>query len=126
MRFSISNTLPLQYQTLKTLTMMMKKLRKLASVSVLTIALSSCASLFTTVADKAASIEVGMTKEEVTAKMGKPQYRRFDGNRDEWEYRSLLNNDDYDVVVMQFYNDRVVSMDSFREVCHHFSPSEKK
>lgn len=105
---------------------MMKKLRKLALVSVLAIALSSCASLFTTVADKAASIEVGMTKEEVTAKMGKPQYRRFDGNRDEWEYRSLLNNDDYDVVVMQFYNDRVVSMDSFREVRHHFSPSEKK
>ena len=105
---------------------MMKKLRKMASVSVLTIALSSCASLFTTVADKAASIEVGMTKEEVTAKMGKPQYRRFDGNRDEWEYRSLLNNDDYDVVVMQFYNDRVVSMDSFREVRHHFPAPEKK
>lgn len=106
--------------------MMMKKIRHLALVSVLAMALCSCSSLFTTVADKAASIEVGMTKDEVTAKMGKPQYRRFDGNRDEWEYRSLLNNDDYDVVVMQFYNDRVVSMDSFREVRHHFPTPEKK
>ena len=98
----------------------------MALVGVLGIVMSSCAGLFTTVADKAASIEVGMTKDEVTAKMGKPQYRRFDGNRDEWEYRSLLNNDDYDVVVMQFYNDRVVSMDSFREVRHHFPAPEKK
>ena len=98
----------------------------MALVGVLGIVMSSCAGLFTTVADKAASIEVGMTKDEVTAKMGKPQYRRFDGNRNEWEYRSLLNNDDYDVVVMQFYNDRVVSMDSFREVRHHFPAPEKK
>ena len=105
---------------------MMKRIRKMALVGVLGIVMSSCAGLFTTVADKAASIEVGMTKDEVTAKMGKPQYRRFDGNRDEWEYRSLLNNDDYDVVVMQFYNDRVVSMDSFREVRHHFPTPEKK
>ena len=105
---------------------MMKRIRKMALVGVLGIVMSSCAGLFTTVADKAASIEVGMTKDEVTAKMGKPQYRRFDGNRDEWEYRSLLNNDDYDVVVMQFYNDRVVSMDSFREVRHHFPAPEKK
>ena len=104
----------------------MKTIRKMALVGVLGIVMSSCAGLFTTVADKAASIEVGMTKDEVTAKMGKPQYRRFDGNRDEWEYRSLLNNDDYDVVVMQFYNDRVVSMDSFREVRHHFPAPEKK
>ena len=105
---------------------MMKRIRKMALVGVLGIVMSSCAGLFTTVADKAASIEVGMTKDEVTAKMGKPQYRRFDGNRNEWEYRSLLNNDDYDVVVMQFYNDRVVSMDSFREVRHHFPAPEKK
>lgn len=98
---------------------MMKTIRKMALVGVLGIVMSSCAGLFTTVADMAASIKVGMTKDEVTAKMGKPQYRRFDGNRDEWEYRELLNNDDYDVVVMQFYNDRVVSMNSFREVRHH-------
>lgn len=105
---------------------MMKKLRKLTLVSVLAMALSSCASLFTNVADKAASIEVGMTKEEVTAKMGKPQYRRFDGNRDEWEYRSLAQHEDYDVVILHFYNGRVISMDSFRDMRHHFSPSEKK
>ncbi len=104
----------------------MKKIRRLALVSVLGMALCSCASMFTNVADKAASIEVGMTKEEVTSKMGAPQYRRFDGNRDEWEYRTLLNNDDYDVVIMHFHNGRVVSLDSYREVRHHFPHSEKK
>ena len=105
---------------------MMKTIRKMALVGVLGIVMSSCAGLFTTVADKAASIEVGMTKQEVTTKMGAPQYRRFDGKRDEWEYRTLLNNDDYDVVILHFYNNRVVSMDSFREVRHHHPHPDSK
>lgn len=94
----------------------MKKIRNAAIVAIVALSLSSCASMFSTVADKAASIEYGMTKQEVTALMGKPSYRRFAEGQDEWEYRSLLNNDDYDVVVLTFYNGRVVAMDSFREV----------
>ena len=103
----------------------MKTIRKMALVGLLGAAMSSCAPLYTTLTVKAASIEVGMTKEEVKAKMGAPRYRRFDGNRDEWEYRTLYDADN-DVVVLHFYNNRVVSMDSFRELRPHCPAPEKK
>ena len=107
---------------------MMKTIRKMALVGVLGIVMSSCASMFLTVTDKAARIQPGMTKDEVTEIMGRtPDYRRFAYGRDEWEYRTLLNNDDYDVVVLDFRNGRVVQMDSFREVRHyHPSPDGEK
>jgi hypothetical protein len=109
---------------------MMKTIRKMALVGVLGVMLSSCASLFNfnTVADNAARIQPGMTKDEVTDVMGRtPNFRRFSDGRDEWEYRTLLNNDDYDVVVIDFYNGRVTSMDSFREVRHHYpQPNDEK
>lgn len=106
---------------------MMKRIRKMALVGVLGIVMSSCASMFVTVTDKAARIQPGMTKDEVTEIMGRtPDYRRFANGRDEWEYRTLLNNDDYDVVVLDFRNGRVAQMDSFREVRHHHPDGEKK
>lgn len=106
---------------------MMKTIRKMALVGVLGLMLSSCASMFLTVTDKAARIQPGMTKDEVTEIMGRtPDYRRFANGRDEWEYRSLLNNDDYDVVVLNFRNGRVAQMDSFREVRHHHPHPDSK
>ena len=106
---------------------MMKRIRKMALVGVLGFVMSSCASMFLTVTDKAARIQQGMTKDEVTEIMGRtPDYRRFAYGRDEWEYRTLLNNDDYDVVVLGFRNGRVAQMDSFREVRHHHPDGEKK
>lgn len=112
---------------------MTKTIRKMALVGVLGVMMSSCASLFNfnTVADNAARIQPGMTKDEVTDVMGRtPNFCRFSDGRDEWEYRTLLNNDDYDVVVIDFYNGRVTSMDSFREVHpkfpHPSHDSEKK
>ena len=106
---------------------MMKRIRKMALVGVLGIVMSSCASMFLTVTDKAARIQPGMTKDEVMAIMdGAPDYRRFANGRDEWEYRTRIG-EDYDVVVLDFRNGRVAQMDSFREVRHyHPSPDGEK
>ncbi len=93
----------------------MKKYRNWLFAAVAALSLSSCSSLLTTVADKSAQIQKGMSKEEVVAIMGNPAYRRFNEVSDQWEYRTRLVNGGSDVVVIDFRHGRVSGMESFFE-----------
>lgn len=86
---------------------------KFAIIGLLLSGLSAC-SLRTYVQDKQVLNEVrpGMNAEEVSSVLGKPDYRRFNQNLEEWEYRKWLSGSDA-VVIVSFENGRVVSMDSF-------------
>ena len=103
----------------------MKTIKQLSLIAVLSAMLCSCGSLFKTVADQAAAIQPGMSKQEVINILGPSRYKSLDRNYEQWEYRTQLNNGDFDVVKIEFKDDRVIRMDSYREVLHHF-PEPKK
>ena len=92
-----------------------------------TLSLTSCKSMLSTVADKVENIQPGMTMDDVRRVMGKPDYRRFEQNKEVWEYRTrLIVDGEYDVVIVMFNDGIVTSMDSFREIHPKFpEPSAK-
>lgn len=57
-------------------------------------------------------IHPGMTYEQVSNIMGKPDYRRFNREHEEWEYRKWLSGSNA-IVIVGFEEGRVTSMDSF-------------
>lgn len=57
-------------------------------------------------------IHSGMTDEEVCALIGKPDFRRFNQDIEEWEYRKWISGNNT-VILVNFENGRVISMDSF-------------
>lgn len=57
-------------------------------------------------------VHAGMTTEEVSRILGQPDYRRFNRDMEEWEYRKWLSGSDA-VVIVSFEDGRVISMDSF-------------
>ncbi|MDE6162376.1 MAG: DUF4476 domain-containing protein [Bacteroides sp.] len=64
------------------------------------------------------SIQQGMTPLEVCNVFGaEPDFRRFDGNSEEWEYRrySTSANAGWSIVLIQFTDGRVSGMDSFKD-----------
>lgn len=86
---------------------------KMIVAAIFLIGLSAC-SMRTLVQGKQVLNQVhsGMTAEEVTRLLGQPDYRRFNQEVEEWEYRKWLSGSDA-VVLVSFENGRVVSMDSF-------------
>ncbi|MBQ9668863.1 MAG: outer membrane protein assembly factor BamE [Prevotella sp.] len=91
--------------------------KKILTMMMLTTMVSACGTLMSTMSERSARIEQGMTKDEVQKALGKPDYRRFDRDREQWEYRQHLLNGDHDVMLVDFEDGRVVSLDSFYE--HH-------
>lgn len=60
----------------------------------------------------------GMSQSQVESILGKPDYRRFDGDMEEWEFHRdngtpVLTSEPMTIIV-QFVNREVVSMDTFR------------
>ena len=106
--------LPLQEKTVKTMKQEMTKMMATAAVATM---LCSC-SIFRSVGiSQARALHEGMTKDEVEALMGKAEYHRFGNGLDQWEYRSTFYHvlPQVDVVIIDFVNDRVAAMNSFRE-----------
>lgn len=59
-------------------------------------------------------VEAGMTKEEILKLLGEPDFRRFDGNFQEWEYRKVhALTGEKTIVFVNFERNRVVSVDSY-------------
>lgn len=63
-------------------------------------------------------IHQGMSQSQVESILGKPDFRRFDGDMEEWEFHRdngtpVLTSEPMTIVV-QFVNREVVSMDTFR------------
>lgn len=72
-------------------------------------------------------VEQGMSKQEVQSMLGKPDFRRFDGDMEEWEFHrengtpiSAIST----TIIIQFVNGTVVSMDTFKGYggCHNPLP----
>lgn len=63
-------------------------------------------------------IQQGQTPEEVVDIMKQtPNYRRFgDDGLEEWEYRKTYSTNEDHVILINFHNGRVVSMNSFRDI----------
>ncbi len=60
----------------------------------------------------------GMTQSQVESVLGKPDFRRFDGDMEEWEFHRdngtpVLTSEPVTIIV-QFVNRKVVSMDTFK------------
>lgn len=63
-------------------------------------------------------INQGMTQSQVESVLGKPDFRRFDGDMEEWEFHRdngtpVLTSEPVTIIV-QFVNREVVSMDTFK------------
>lgn len=63
-------------------------------------------------------VQQGMTQKDVENILGKADYRRFDGDMEEWEFHRdngtpVLTSEPMRIVV-QFFNGKVVSMDTFK------------
>ena len=104
----------------------MKTIKQLTLIAVISASLCSCASIFKTVADQAAAIQTGMTQQEVINILGQSKYKSLDGRFEQWVYRTQLAGGDFDVVEIEFRDDRVARMQSYREVLPHFPESTKK
>ncbi|MBR5989510.1 MAG: hypothetical protein IK003_08295 [Prevotella sp.] len=102
----------------------MNRITRNVAVATLVLTLSACGS-YKSVASYTRHIEPNMTKEEVKSAVGKADYRSFEGNTERWEYRSRDIYDDFDVVIVEFVNGRVVAMDSFHEVHPKFPEPQK-
>ena len=63
-------------------------------------------------------IHEGMSQSEVEAILGKPDYRRFDSDMEEWEFHRdngtpVLTSEPMTIIIL-FSNGKVVSMDTFK------------
>ena len=70
----------------------MKTKRNIASlIAAGALFLASCSSMFYPKANALDAIKQGMTQEEVTKLLGRPDFRRIDYGLEEWEYRKLFS-----------------------------------
>ncbi|WP_291529868.1 DUF4476 domain-containing protein [Bacteroides sp. UBA939] len=92
----------------------MKAIKQTLVLLALVIGMSGCASLFVN-KDIMMQIQKGMTQEEVSSILGKPDYRRFDHELEEWEFvKYVANTSGPTTIIVGFIDGRVVSMDSFQ------------
>lgn len=93
----------------------MKTLKEIISLLLLSVCISGCASLFTN-KELLMGIHKGMLQQEVRKDLGKPDYRRFNGDLEEWEYRKdIWGNAGNTIIVIGFIDGRVVRLDSFSD-----------
>ncbi|MCI1648569.1 MAG: DUF4476 domain-containing protein [Bacteroides sp.] len=94
----------------------MKALKEITSLLLLFVLISGCASLLYPKKDLLMGIHKGMSQQEVQQNLGKPDYRRFNGDLEEWEYRKgIWGNEGNTIIVIGFIDGRVVRMDSFSD-----------
>jgi len=91
----------------------MENFRKTLLILLVCSVMTSCSSLFTAANSSLMQVQRGMTKNEVISLMGNPDFRRFNNMNEQWEYLRYINGNSM-VVVIDFADDKVFSMDSFR------------
>lgn len=76
----------------------------------------SCASYYIS-GKRVMEVQKGMTQQEVSQLLGKPDYRRFEGNFEEWEFRRDKVTPPITsipmTIIVQFMNNEVISMDTY-------------
>ena len=97
----------------------MKKLLYLFTIcSILLV--SSCATM-DGMNDVMFKVRKGMTMNEVAKALGKPDYRRFDEDIEEWQYEKIPLIGYSKIIIVGFRDNRVVNFNSFREPDPHTS-----
>ena len=93
----------------------MKAIKQTLALLALIIGISGCASILGINKDVMMSVEKGMSQKEVSSILGKPDYRRFDHDVEEWEFiKNIADNAGWTTIIVSFIDGRVISMDSFR------------
>ena len=93
----------------------MKRVKETLAIFLLSLVLGSCGSLMDN--NILLSIHKGMTQEEVTKLLGRPDYRRFDEQGEQWEYRKGEGLGRYGTTILiDFKNSLVSNLDSFESV----------
>lgn len=108
---------------------MRQTLSKGLLIGALCILTCGCGSLFTASnKEKVSNIRPGMSQNEVQAILGKPDYTRFNGGIEQWEYRNCYyayGNQPVNVTV-DFSNGKVIAMDSFDTPVYPTHPTPPK
>ena len=92
------------------------------SLVICSVVLCSCGSYMT---GKSAvmKIEKGMTKKEIVSLLGDPDFRRFDEQYEEWEYKKVNPlTAETTIIIVDFIHERVSNMNSFNGGSHPNPP----
>ncbi|MDY3943131.1 MAG: hypothetical protein SOY99_02735 [Alloprevotella sp.] len=82
---------------------------RLLQVCALTCVLTACSTLYVSESKTISKISYGMTPKEVEHLLdGRPDYRRFDRDNEQWEYHWTRT-----IIVIDFENGRVVRLNTF-------------
>ncbi len=93
----------------------MKIMKQTLALLALIIGISGCASILGINKEVMMSVQKGMSRKEVSSILGKPDYRRFDHDVEEWEFiKNIADNAGWTTIIVSFIDGRVISMDSFR------------
>ncbi|WP_329905027.1 DUF4476 domain-containing protein [Porphyromonas pogonae] len=90
----------------------MKRITALLSWGIMALMLTACG-LMLNPEREMMKISKGMSSEEVRQVLGRPQFRRFNQQSEEWEYRNAHGGGVSDVYIITFENNRVVNLNSF-------------
>ena len=89
----------------------MKKLKQTLLALVICALVSSCG---LTTSSTIMKIQRGMSQEEVSHLLGKPDFRRFDNGSEQWEYtKTNMSTAANTVIIIDFVDGMVTNMDSF-------------
>lgn len=92
----------------------MRRLKQTLLAFALCASVSSCGGLTTT--STVMQVQKGMSQEDVTRLLGKPDYRRFDQESEQWEYRKTnmtIGASPDMVILIDFIDNKVTNMNSF-------------
>ena len=98
----------------------MRKFKQLLLL-VISITLVSCHTTGS-IKQKAWKVQQGMTTEEIGQLLGKPDFRRFDGSLEQWEYtKTNMSTAANTVIIIDFVDGMVTNMDSYNEIAKETS-----
>ena len=93
----------------------MKNLIQTTALAVLLSTLAGCG-LYDTANQRSqlmGNLHEGMTRKEVIATLGKPEFRRFNNGIEQWEYHKTHWGGEKTVITLDFQDDKVIALDSY-------------
>ena len=95
----------------------MKPILNTLAVLAFGLLLAACSGMFYPKSDALSEVKQGMTPQQVTRLLGRPDYRRLNYDLEEWEYRRLTSPLDSEptVTIVRFEREKLVYMDSYKE-----------